>query len=225
MKNRRVFGGAEVSVGQTPIANRFGDARDELPHASFALRRADFSVQIFRGHDVGGRHGPIFGDLNVLLLEDGRALRVGDERGAQLPLHFVVWRHSRPGEKALEREPRRLLLVTLGSGARGAGCGQRLGHSQFYVLCAVLFCRLFGGFISEGGHRSFSLLDVQQLTRNQPLSPNFCVARTPSSAASSSFYPLPKHAVILSEGGLPPAFSRAGHPSRRILFLVILQSL
>src|SRR5207253_886773 len=84
---------------------------------------------------------------------------------------------------------------------------------------------LFGGFISEGGHRSFSLLDVPQITRNQPLSTNFCMARTPSPAASSSFYPLPKNAVILSEGGLPPAFSRAGNPSRRILVFVIQQSL
>src|SRR5207253_11217973 len=84
---------------------------------------------------------------------------------------------------------------------------------------------LFGGFISEGGHRSFSLLDVPQITRNQPLSTNFCMARTPSPAASSSFYPLPKNAAILSEGGLPPAFSRAGNPSRRILVFVIQQSL
>src|SRR5207237_3268864 len=88
--------------------------------------------------------------------------------------HVGGWRRPRRGEKALGSAPRRPLLGTLGSGARGAGCGQRLGHSQFYVLRAVLFCRLFGGFISEGGHRSFSLLDVPQLTRNQPLSPKFC---------------------------------------------------
>src|SRR5438132_7123361 len=54
---------------------------------------------------------------------------------------------------------------------------------------------------------------------------NSYVARTPSSAASSSFYPLPKNAVILSEGGFPPAFSKAGNPSRRILVFVIQQSL
>src|SRR5947209_17547559 len=60
---------------------------------------------------------------------------------------------------------------------------------------------------------------------------NSYVARTPSSAfkiplflASTNHYLLTQ-AVILSEGGLPPAFSKAGNPSRRILVFVIQRSL
>ncbi len=42
-----VFGGAEVSVFHTPVANGFGDAGYELAHAGFALVGADLPVEIF----------------------------------------------------------------------------------------------------------------------------------------------------------------------------------
>ena len=70
VKSGAVFGSAEVALGQPPVANGFGDAAHELAHAGFALGGAERAVQIFRGHDVGGGHRPVFGDFDVLLLED-----------------------------------------------------------------------------------------------------------------------------------------------------------
>ena len=69
---------SEVAVRHAPVADGFGDAGDELAGAGFALRGAEGAVQIFGCHDVGGGHGPIFGDLDVFLLEDHFAGGVGD---------------------------------------------------------------------------------------------------------------------------------------------------
>src|SRR5262249_33481812 len=80
----------EVSAAQSPVGDGLGHAAYERAHAALALGSADLSVKIFAGHDVGGRHRPVFGDLDVLLLEDGAALGVSDRRGTPLPLELLV---------------------------------------------------------------------------------------------------------------------------------------
>src|ERR1700692_1008550 len=47
-----------------------GDAAHELAGSGLAFGSAGLAVQVFRGHDVGGGHGPVFGDFDVFLLED-----------------------------------------------------------------------------------------------------------------------------------------------------------
>ena len=106
-----VVGRAEIAVFHAPVANRLGDAGDELADASLALAGIHAAVQVFRGHDVGGGHRPVFGDLDVLLLEDDSALRVGDGGGAELPFDVVIRRDAGLGEQPAEGEPRRLLLI------------------------------------------------------------------------------------------------------------------
>ena len=81
--------GGEVSVAEAPVADGFGDAGDEGADSTLALGGADLAVQILGGDDVGGGHGPVGGDFNVLLLEDGAALVVLDDGVAQLPCDLV----------------------------------------------------------------------------------------------------------------------------------------
>ncbi len=97
-----------------PVANGLSDAGDEGAHAALALGRAERAVQIFAGDNVGRRHRPVLGDLDVFLLEDDAALRVGDLRQAQLPLELVVRRDAGRGEEALEGQAGRLLLGCCG---------------------------------------------------------------------------------------------------------------
>ncbi len=61
-------------------------------------------------HDVGRGHRPVFGDFDVLLLEDDAALGVGDLGEAEFPLDFVVGRDAGLGEEAAEGEAGGLLL-------------------------------------------------------------------------------------------------------------------
>ena len=42
-----VFGSFEIALGESPVADGFGDAGDEGADSGFALGRADFAVQIF----------------------------------------------------------------------------------------------------------------------------------------------------------------------------------
>ncbi len=105
-----VFMGAEVALGHTPVTDSFGDAGDELADSGFTLGSADFAVQIFAGHDVGGGHGPVFGDFHLLLLEDHIALGVGDLSEAKFPFDFVVRGDAGLGEEAAEGEAGGLLL-------------------------------------------------------------------------------------------------------------------
>ena len=121
VEDGRVVVAAEVSPLDAPVANGFGDAGDELAHAGLALGRVERAVQVFAGDDVGRRHRPVLGDLDVFLLEDDAAVRVGDLRQTQLPLQLVVGRDARLGEEALEAEPGRALL---GRSARGGGGGR-----------------------------------------------------------------------------------------------------
>ena len=127
VEDGRVFGGAEVAAGDAPVANGLGHAGDERAHTALALGRAQRAVQIFAGDDVGRRHRPVLGDLDVFLLEDDAALRVGDLRGAQLPLQLVVRRDAGGGEEAVESEAGRLLLGRDDGGARGSR-GSDFGH-------------------------------------------------------------------------------------------------
>src|SRR5208282_2811454 len=97
-----VFESFKVALGQSPVADGFGNTSDELADSGLALGRADFAVQIFRGDDVGRGHGPIFGNFDVLLLEDHVALCVSDLSKAEIPFEFVVGGHSGLGEEATE---------------------------------------------------------------------------------------------------------------------------
>src|ERR671930_1170692 len=97
-----VFSRAEISAGDTPVANGLGDAADELAHAGLALGGAQLAVEIFAGHDISSGHGPVLGDLHVRLLEDDAAGGVGDLRGTLLPLHRLIRRGARLGEETAE---------------------------------------------------------------------------------------------------------------------------
>ena len=110
MEDGRVIVAAEVSTLDAPVANGFGDAGHQLAHAGLALGRVERAVQIFAGDNVGRRHRPVLGDLDVFLLEDDAAVRVGDLRQTQLPLELVVRRDAGLGEEALEGQPGRALL-------------------------------------------------------------------------------------------------------------------
>jgi hypothetical protein len=102
VESSAIVGSAEVALRHAPVADRFGDAGDELADSGFALGGADFAVQILAGHDVGGGHGPVFGDFDVFLLEDHVALGVGDLGQAEIPFNFVVGGHAGLGEQAAE---------------------------------------------------------------------------------------------------------------------------
>ena len=120
MEGGAVFGSAEVALGHPPVADGFGDAADELADSGFTLGSADFAVQIFAGHDVGGGHGPVFGDFDVFLLEDHVALGIGDLSETEVPLDLVVGGDAGLGEEAAEGEAGGLLL---GGGSGGCGFG------------------------------------------------------------------------------------------------------
>ena len=106
----------------------FGDAGDELADAGLALGRADLAVEVLGGDDVGRGHGPVDGDLDVLLLEDDLAAHVIDGGGAALPLDLVVGRDAGFGELAGELEAGGGSGPG-GGGGRGLCCGLRgLGH-------------------------------------------------------------------------------------------------
>jgi hypothetical protein len=61
-------------------------------------------VQIFAGHDVGRGHGPVFGNFDVLLLEDNAAFGVSDLSSALLPFDFVIGGNAGFGEEAAESQ-------------------------------------------------------------------------------------------------------------------------
>src|SRR5208283_1067072 len=91
---------------------------NELADAGFALAGIHATVQVFAGDDVGRGHGPVFGDLDVFLLEDYASLRVGDGGGAQFPFDVVVGIDAGLGEEAAEGEAGGLLLIIGGRGRR-----------------------------------------------------------------------------------------------------------
>ena len=97
-----ILGSFEVALSQSPVADGLGDTGDQGADSGLALGGADFSMQVFRGHDVGGGHGPVFGDFDVFLFEDDVALRVSDLSEAEIPFEFVVGRDAGLGEEAAE---------------------------------------------------------------------------------------------------------------------------
>ena len=121
-----VLGSTEVALGHAPVADRLGHSGYELADSGFTLRGPKLAVEIFAGHDVGGGHGPILGDFDVLLLEDYVALGVGDLREAEIPFDFVVGRDAGLAEEATEAEARGLLFG--GRLTWGRGCGKGLVH-------------------------------------------------------------------------------------------------
>ncbi len=134
-----VFGRGEVAAVEAPVADGFCNAADEMADAGLALGGADLAVEVFAGDDVGRGHGPVDGDLDILLLEDGLAASVGDGGGAGLPLELVVGRDSGAGEEAREAqgcggglEMAGVMNRRSGGGRRGIGQGSgfpgRVGH-------------------------------------------------------------------------------------------------
>src|SRR5581483_10720173 len=132
MKDGAVVGSAEIALGESPVANGFGDAGNELTNPGLAFRRAERTVEILAGHDIGGGHGPVFGDLNIFLLEDHVALGVSDRGGALFPFDLVVGVHAGLGEQAAEGEARNLL----------PGCGgrARVGARRHRSGRLIYFC-------------------------------------------------------------------------------------
>ena len=136
---RAVVGGLEIALRHSPVADGFGDTGNELANSGLALTGAELAVQIFAGHDIGRSHGPVFGDFDVLLLEDHVALGVGDLSEAEIPFDFVVGRDTRLGKQAAEGKAGGLLLRDGGvrdsgvrgdggSGSGGFGSGFQFGH-------------------------------------------------------------------------------------------------
>ena len=109
-----VLRGGEVAALDAPVADGLGDPGDEGADAGLPLAGAVEAVEIFRGDDVGRGHGPVGGNLDVLLLEDDLALEVLDDGVAKLPDDLVVGGDAGAGEVALEGEAR---------GAGGVGRG------------------------------------------------------------------------------------------------------
>ena len=97
-----IFRRFEIALGQAPVADGLSDASHQGADSRLALGRADGAVKILAGHDVGRGHGPVFGDFDVFLLEDGVALGVGDLSGAALPFDLVVGRDAGLGEETAE---------------------------------------------------------------------------------------------------------------------------
>ncbi len=116
MEGGGVFVGAEVAILHAPVADGLGDTGDELADSGLAVVGADLPVEILGGDDVGRSHRPVFGDLDVLLLEDDAALGVGDGGGTELPFDVVVGRHAGLGEKAAEGQAGSLLFIIGGGG-------------------------------------------------------------------------------------------------------------
>ncbi len=140
-----VFGSLEVALSQSPVANGFGDAGDELADSGLALGGAELTVQILAGHDVGRGHGPVFGDFDVFLFEDHAAVGVGDLGEAEIPLEFVVGGDAGLGEEAAEGQAGGGLPGVRGDGGgwgRGngsdligsRGSGFDLGHRFLHVV-------------------------------------------------------------------------------------------
>ena len=83
------------------------------------------------GDDVGRGHGPVFGDFDVLLLEDHVALGVGDLSEAEIPFDFVVGGDAGLGEEAAEGEAGGLLLCG------GRRCGGGFGYGFHFCHWAL----------------------------------------------------------------------------------------
>ena len=105
--------GREVGVLDAPVRDRVGDAVDHLLDRALPFGRAEVAAEVLAGHDVGGQGAPGLRELEVLLLEHGLAVLVGDGRLAQVPLDGVVRVDVRAGVAPLDGQalPGRLLAL------------------------------------------------------------------------------------------------------------------
>ena len=126
-------GRGEVAALDAPVADGLGDAGDEGADAGLTLVGAVEAVEVLGGDDVGRGHGPVGGDLDVLLLEDDLALEVLDDGVAELPDDLVVGGDAGFGEVAIKVE------------ARGAGGEGRRRSEVGGVVLAL-------GLIGYGRH-------------------------------------------------------------------------
>ena len=101
-----VLSRGEVAAFDAPVADGLSDADDECANAALALGGTDLTVEVLGGDDVGRGHGPVGGDLDVLLLEDDLALEVLNDGVAELPDDLVEGRDAGACEVAREGEPR-----------------------------------------------------------------------------------------------------------------------
>ena len=81
-----ICGTSEVAVFEAPIGDCAGDAMDKLLDAVFALRRANFAVEVFAADDVRSQLAPERRDFAVGLLEDQLAVLALDLRAANFPI-------------------------------------------------------------------------------------------------------------------------------------------
>ncbi len=94
--------GREVGVLDAPVGDRVRDAVDHLLGGPLPLRRAEVAAEVLAGDDVGGQRGPGLRELEVLLLEDGLAVLVGDGGFPQVPLDRVIRMDARARVAALD---------------------------------------------------------------------------------------------------------------------------
>ena len=139
-----VFRRLEIALRQTPVADGLGHASHQGADSTLALGRAQRAVQIFAGHDIGGGHRPVFGDFDILLLEDGVAFGVGDQGGALLPFDFVIGRDAGLGKEAAEAEAAGPSLVAVFTGvALGTAVVSAAGAPFFTsAISFLLSCKL-----------------------------------------------------------------------------------
>jgi len=133
MESRAIFLRLEIALRHAPVADGLGHASHQGAHSTLALGRADRSVQIFTGHDIGGGHRPVFGDFDIFLLEDRIAFGIGDQSRALLPFDFVIGRDAGLGKKTIEGQAWGLLAGCGGSYRGRAGDGGSLGGSLFFT--------------------------------------------------------------------------------------------
>ena len=149
--------GREVGVLDPPVGDRVGDAVDHLLDAALALGRAEVAAEVLAGHDVGGQGRPALGELEVLLLEHGLAVLVGDGGFSQVPLDRVIRVDVGAGESALDLEALPAGLLALGQ-LDVAAVRLRLGTVPVSVggvaVGSVAVAVAVGGGLGGGGGSS-----------------------------------------------------------------------
>ena len=109
MKDLSAIVGREVAALNSPAQNRPGHTPNQLADALLALRRPALPMKVLGGNDIGRRHRPTLGDLDILLLEDDLSGLARNRGGPKLPLHGIERRYpflGDPQELALPRPPR-----------------------------------------------------------------------------------------------------------------------
>ena len=84
-----VFVGGEQAVGLAPVGDRPRDAVYELTYRVLALGCAVLAVEVFAHDNVRRQLTPAFRDLNIVLIENGVALRVADVCRARRPSNII----------------------------------------------------------------------------------------------------------------------------------------